>query len=156
MLLLALLLLLLLGLVVAAVALAGAGRLVGRAACGRAGEGWPGRWRRLGPVLAASSLVGLAVWMSGSVRDPVVVIDGEPTSCSVGIGDDDLPNRVVEQCDAQDHDRSMQARVAALTATAASAITLWAASGRSSQGRRERPSGHDIGHEVARPLSPER
>lgn len=154
MLLLGLLLLLLLGLVVAAVALAGIGRLVGTAACGRAGEVLPRRGRRLVAVLAASSLVGFAVWMSGFVRDPVVVIDGEPTTCSVGIGDE-LPTRVVEQCDTQNHDRSGQARVAALVATAASAIALWAASGGSSRGRRERPSEHDIEREVARPLSPE-
>jgi hypothetical protein len=140
MLLLALLLLLLLALAVGITALAGVGRVVGSAGPPSAEDRQAHHWRRPAAVLLASSVVGLAVWMSGFIRDPVVAVDGERMHCAVGIGED-LPRRVSEQCDAQRDDRSMQARVAGLTAAVASGIVLWAASGRRRrQGRASVPT----------------
>jgi hypothetical protein len=154
MLLFTLLLMLMLGLVVAIAALAGAGRLVGSAARGSAGDRQARRARRLAAVLAASSVVGLVVWMSGFFRDQVIVVDGERTRCSVPIGED-LPRRVAEQCDAQSYDRSMQARAAGLTAAVASAIVLWAATGRRRHGRGETLGEQDLEPEIPGLLKPE-
>lgn len=126
MLLLALVLLLVTGLAVGVAAVVAVGRLLGGAALIPGEDRRARRWRRLGVVLAASSVVGLAVWLSAFARDPVVVVAGGRTTCAAGIGDD-LPRPVLEQCDAQRHDRSMQALVAGLTAAVASATALSAA-----------------------------
>jgi hypothetical protein len=119
--------LLVLGAMVAVAAVVGAGGLVGRAASDSGGDRLGRSGRRLGAVLVAGSAVGLVVWMSAFLRDPVVIVDGGRTHCSAPIGDDLLP-RVAEQCDAQGHDRRMQALVAGLTAGSATAIVLWSAS----------------------------
>jgi hypothetical protein len=128
MLLLAYLLILLLGLAVGVAALVGVGRMVRSTALASADNKQAHRRRRLAAVLAASSVVGLAVWISASVRDPVVVVDGDRTHCGPTFGED-IPRRIAERCEAQHHDRSMQGRVAGLTAAVASAVVLWAAAG---------------------------
>jgi hypothetical protein len=113
--------LLLLGVLVAVTAVVGAGRLVGRAAAGRRGGSQAGLARRVIVVLAAGAAVGAVVWASAFLRDPLVVVDGTRTLCAEGIGEDLAPP-VQEQCDAQGHDRRIQALVAGATAAAATAI----------------------------------
>jgi hypothetical protein len=49
----------------------------------------------------------------------------------------------------------MQARAAGLTAAVASAIALWAASGRRRHGRGERPGEQDLEREIPGLLRPE-
>ena len=116
-----LVMLLLFGLVVAVAAVVGAGRLVGRAAVGRRGGTQPSLARTVIAVLAVGAAVGAVVWASAFFRDPLVVVNGTRTLCAEGIGED-LSPPVQEQCDAQGHDRRIQALVAGAMAAAATAI----------------------------------
>jgi hypothetical protein len=129
---LACLLVLLVGVIVAAAAVRSAGALAGRVAFSSGGDRLGRGGRRLAAVLVAGSAVGSVVWVSALLRDPIVVLDGKREHCSAPIGED-LPAPVLEQCDAQAHDRKLQGLVAGLTAASATALALLSA-GRS--GRR--------------------
>jgi hypothetical protein len=133
-----LLLLLLSALAVGIATLADLARVAGSKGPASAENRQARRWRRPATLLLASSVVGLAVWMSvwvsAFIRDPVVVLDGKRMTCAIVKVSEDLSDRAGEQCDEQSHDRTVQAgveaSVAGLAAAAASAVALWGASGR--------------------------
>jgi hypothetical protein len=102
----------------------GAGRVAGHAIradhAGRVAKG-----RLLASVLAAALVVGFVAWLAAFLRDPVVTVRGTDFFCTAApIGEDPLPADVQEQCDAQGHDRRMQALASGAAAAGAVAVVM--------------------------------
>lgn len=102
----------------------GAGRAAGRAS--RADHMRRGaKARLLASVLAAALVVGFVAWLAAFLRDPVVTVRGTDYFCtSPAIGEDPFPADVQEQCDAQGHDRRMQALASGAAASGAAAVVM--------------------------------
>ena len=102
----------------------GTGRAVGRAIRDdQMGRG--AKARLLASVLAAALVVGFVAWLAAFLRDPVVTVRGTDYFCSSApIGEDPFPADVQEQCDAQGHDRRMQALASGAAASGAAAVVM--------------------------------
>ena len=102
----------------------GTGRAVGRAIRDDQMESGA-KARLLASVLAAALVVGFVAWLAAFLRDPVVTVRGTDYFCtSAPIGEDPFPADVQEQCDAQGHDRRMQALASGAAASGAVAVVM--------------------------------